>query len=204
MATKKKTENTSPGAGSLILVCGNDEFVVSTRTRELVQQLCPETEQALGLEIIDGAVDKTDDAVEAIKQGLEALLTLGLFGGNKLVWMKDVSFLSDNAVGRIKATKDEVKAFTENLKKGLPAGHCLILNAPKVDKRSSLYKLFKDKGTLHEFNVAEKSFQAEKDARGRAQDLFKEGGYTLSDQIHPGISTGARYGICQKCTTPEP
>ena len=108
---KKKTEPAKP----LYLVCGNDEYEVSNHVRALVNRLCPDEEQALSLETIDGAADNTAEAVEAIKQCVEALCTVGLFGGKKVVWLRDANFFTDNAVGKTQDTKERVKQFAELL-----------------------------------------------------------------------------------------
>lgn len=63
--------------------------------RELAAQLTPPGD--FGQEIISGQAGNADDAAQRIYQTIEALNTFGFFGGEKLVWLKDVNFLQTTA-----------------------------------------------------------------------------------------------------------
>ena len=82
---------------NVYLFYGNDEYLVGHNARQRVDAICPKEEQALSLEIIDGSAAKIDDAVAAVDQCVAAFRTVGLFGGKKVVWFRDASFLK-NAV----------------------------------------------------------------------------------------------------------
>ena len=81
-------------ADNVYLYYGNDEYLVGLNARKKVDEICPEAEQALSLETIDGSAAKIDDAAAAIDQCIAAFRTVGLFGGKKVVWFRDISFLS--------------------------------------------------------------------------------------------------------------
>ncbi len=69
-------------ASSLALVCGDDEFAVKQRARQLYQQWS----EALGgmdHEIIEASVSNSGDALAAIGHLREALQTLPFFGSGK-------------------------------------------------------------------------------------------------------------------------
>ena len=84
-------------ADNVYLFYGNDEYLVGLNARKRVDEICPEAEQALSLEVIDGNAAKIDDAVTALDQCIAAFRTVGLFGGKKVAWFRDVSFFK-NAV----------------------------------------------------------------------------------------------------------
>ena len=65
------------------LICGNDEYLVTSHAREWVDAVCPTDEQALGLELVEGKASTIDEAVYALDGVLAALRTVGLFGGKK-------------------------------------------------------------------------------------------------------------------------
>ena len=84
-------------ADNVQFFCGNDEYLVGLNARKMVDKFCPAAEQSLSLEIIDGSASKIDDATFAIDSCIAAFRTVGLFGGKKVVWLRDASFLK-NAV----------------------------------------------------------------------------------------------------------
>ena len=79
---------------NLHLVCGADDFLVEQKARAIVDAGVPVAERALGLEVLDGRVDSADAAVEVLRKCIEAVLTIGFFGGAKLVWLKNATFLN--------------------------------------------------------------------------------------------------------------
>lgn len=176
MATRTKTApaKEKAAAGSLVLVWGGDEYLVSAKARELAAQMCPPADQALGLEIIDGAVDTVDEAVAALAKCIEAITTVGFFGASKTVWLRDASFFSDAMPGKSQQVKERVALLAEEIKRGLLDGQKLLVSSSKVDRRSAFFKAMQTAGTVHEFNVPEKSYQAEERARETLRHLMQE------------------------------
>jgi DNA polymerase-3 subunit delta len=130
-------------ADSVYLIFGDDEYLVANEAKKLVDSLVPEADRDLGMEIVDGAVELVVDAKRVTEGCLAALLTMGMFGGNKVVWFRNVSFLTDNKTGKSEAVKDVVNKLASVIKEGLPAGITLVVSAAKVNKRYSFYKACK-------------------------------------------------------------
>ena len=82
MTAKVKTESGNTDR-TVHLVFGEDEYLVSTNSKELVDRLCPKADQTFGLEIIEARVDTVADAITAIGRCLDGLRTLGFLGGKK-------------------------------------------------------------------------------------------------------------------------
>lgn len=160
---------------SAYLVVG-DEYQVSAKARELVASLVPPEDQALGLETVDGRVDNAEQAVLAIRRCIEGVTTIGMFGGRKVIWFRDVNFLSSTA----EIVKARLGDLAERVKKGFPEGNLLILSATEADKRFSVYKAFKDKGQIHEFAVPEKDYEIEKFARAKLDGILQAAGVTMT------------------------
>ena len=170
-------------AANLYLIFGDDEYLVSTAARELVNRLVPPDEQALGMETVDGAVDLVAEARTALETCLEAALTPGLFGGAKLVWFKDVRFLTDNQTGRSEVVKDAVGRLADAIKAGLPEGIILVISAAKVNKRYAFYKACKARGELQEHAMPDKAWQADKIVAEKLKDLAADRGLKLSGNV---------------------
>ena len=154
------------------LIHGTDEYLVSHHASKAVNALCPEAEQTLGLETVNGTAKTIDEAVAAIKTCLGALRTVGLFGGQKTVWLRDVSIFKDKVLSKNKEVKDLLGELAEDLKKGLPDGHHLVISTFGVDKRSAFYKTCVAVAEVEVYDLPEQDYKKRPIIRERAQKLF--------------------------------
>ncbi len=168
---------------SIYLICGNDEYLVSKKAKEIIGQLVPESEREFKLDIVDGAVETVDSAVTAINQCMSALQSLGLFSDEKVVWLKDVKFFADNRTGKSATVKDAVNRLADLIKKGMAPGQILVISADKVDKRRAFFKSCKKMGELHEFSVPDKSYQADRVAGDRLNQFLSEAKLQMNAQV---------------------
>jgi DNA polymerase III subunit delta len=181
---------------------------MSAHARELVDRLCPAAEQALGLEIVEGACGTKEEAIAAVGKCLEGVCTPGFLGSRKVVWLRNVSFLSEEAPGRFEDVKAAVAELTAEIKRGLPEGQILVISSPKVDRRSSFYKTCQSLGALKEFLPPDKPYLMERQAKetaaammsaaglrcpARALEMFIERTGTDTRQIHQEIEKLAAY-----------
>jgi DNA polymerase-3 subunit delta len=166
-------------AQNVYLFCGNDEYLVGLNARKKVDQLCPEAEQALVLEVIDGSAAKIDDAAAAIDQCVAGFRTVGLFGGKKVVWFRDAAFLKNAVIMQNDRVKKLLADLAGDLKAGLAADQFLVVSAPGVDKRSAFYKAIKDAAEIQEYDIPERDYEARPVALKRAESLFKREGYSI-------------------------
>lgn len=138
MARASASESTTKSVIHAIL--GSDDGGVKDAARLLAQELAPESLDAMSTEIIDGAVESSSAAQQAIYSTLEALQTPPFFGGAKLVWLKSASFLADTQTGGSHGVVEALEALAELLKKGVPEDVRFLISAVDVDKRRSFYK----------------------------------------------------------------
>jgi DNA polymerase-3 subunit delta len=131
----KKATSSSP----IWFVTGSEESEVKKQARTLAAELAP-GDDPFSTEIIDGAVATVDEALTRIGTATEALLTMPLFGGDKLVWLKNATFLADSVVGRSEAVAQAVQRLLDVLAAGLPDGMKFLFSAPEADKRRTAYK----------------------------------------------------------------
>ncbi len=166
-------------ADSVYLFYGNDEYLVGTNARKRVDALCPEAEQSLSLEMIDGSVAKIDDAVAAVDQCIAAFRTVGLFGGKKVVWFRNVSFFKNAIIMKNERVKRLLGELATDIKAGLAGEQFLIISASGVDKRSAFYKAVNEIGVVTEYAIPERDYEARPIALTRTVSLFKREGYSI-------------------------
>ena len=166
-------------AENIYLFFGNDEYLVATHAREQVEALCPEAEQSLALEVIDGSASKIDDATAALDQCIAAFRTVGLFGGKKVVWFRQASFFKNAVIMKNEKVKRLLGELASDIKAGLAADQFLVVSALGVDKRSAFYKAIAAAGKVEEFSIPERDYEARPVALQRARELFKKEGFSI-------------------------
>ena len=139
----------SKHSAPLVLVCGEDDFAVKQRAKQLYLQWAEEL-GGMDHEIIDAAVSQSGEALKALGKLREALQTLPFFGSGKAIWFKDCNFLSEERA----ATKDvteSLAALANELKEFAWQNVRLLVTAGKVDKRKVFYKTLDKLGTVESF-----------------------------------------------------
>src|SRR5882724_12421167 len=124
---------------ALALVCGDDEFAVKQRAKEIYLQWSEEL-GGMDHEIIDASVSNSGDALSAISKLREALQTLPFFGSGKVVWLRDCNFLGDERAASSQAVTETLGEIAQELKDFAWGSVRLLISAGKVDKRKVFYK----------------------------------------------------------------
>ena len=157
------------------LIYGEDEYQVAAEARRIVDSLCPEADQALGLEIIDGRVDTVAEAVASTRQVLEGVRTVGFFGSGKVVWFRDASFLADCVPARSDDVKDVLRELAAEIERGLGADQHLVISARKVDGRGFFLKACKQVADVKQIGSGKKAWD-NKAAMAWAKQQFDKAG----------------------------
>lgn len=183
-----KTSKAAPAApstaaeGPLVLICGDDDFAVKQRARQLHHQWC-ETLGGMDHETIDARAGNTDEALRALAKLREALNTLPFFGGAKAIWFKDCNFMGDDRTAASQAVLDDLAELADDLKSFSWQGVRLLISAGKADKRRTFYKTLEKLGVLETFeawSVDDKDWVVEAEtAAARALRARKK---TISDE----------------------
>ena len=172
-----KTSKSSP----LVLVCGDDDFAVKQRARQLHQQWCDEL-GGMDHEIIDATAGNADEALRALAKLREALQTLPFFGGGKSIWFRDCNFLGDERTATSSAVTETLGELAGELKEFNWQGVRLVISAGKVDKRRSFYKTIEKAGAIEAFagwTIDQKGWADE--AEMWAAKALKERGKQIAD-----------------------
>lgn len=138
MAAKAKTN--PQNAGNFFAVVGSDDGLVREKALLLYNELTNGVDDGFTHETIDGIADNSESAHEICSSTIQALLTIPMFGGDKVVWLRNANFLADNVTGRSQRTEAGVEALRATLEKGIPNGVKFLMTAQGVDKRRSFWK----------------------------------------------------------------
>ena len=139
MAAKPKATS-SNGNGNFFAVVGSDDGLVREKALALYNKLTGGLDDGFTHETIDGIADNSDSAYEICASTVQALLTVPMFGGDKVVWLRNANFLSDNVTGRSQRTESGVESLRTTLERGIPEGVKFLLTAQGVDKRRAFWK----------------------------------------------------------------
>lgn len=137
---------------SLALVCGDDEFAVKQRARQLYQQWSEEL-GGMDHETIEASVSNSGDALATIGRLREALQTLPFFGSGKVVWLRDCNFLGDERTASSAAVTETLGELAEELKTFAWQNVRLLISAGKVDKRKTFFKTLDKLGEVETFSA---------------------------------------------------
>src|SRR5580658_9194504 len=168
----------SKTASPLALVCGDDEFAVKKRAKEIFQKWCDEF-GGMDHEIIDAAVSNSGDALNAIAKLREGLQTLPFFGSAKVIWLRDCSFLGEERAASAQAVMETLGDLAGELKNFKWQDVRLLISAGKVDRRKTFFKTLEKIGTVENFDALsadDKDWaeRAEMAARAAVRDRQKE------------------------------
>lgn len=135
---------------ALALICGDDEFAVKKRAKEIYQTWCGEL-GGMDHEIIEASVSNSGDALKIIVRLREALQTLPFFGSGKVVWLRDCNFLGDERAASAQAVTETLSELAEELRNFKWQNVRLLISAGKVDKRKTFFKTLDKIGLVENF-----------------------------------------------------
>jgi DNA polymerase-3 subunit delta len=133
------------------LICGDDEFAIKQRAKQLHRQWCEEL-GGMDHEIIEATVSNSSEALTALARLREALQTLPFFGSGKVIWLRDCNFLGDERAASASDVTETLNDLAGELKNFSWNNVRLLISAGKVDKRKTFYKTLDKIGTVENFS----------------------------------------------------
>jgi len=121
-------------------LCGADDFLVGRLARERFDALAAEVPDEFAREVVNGFAGNVGETAAAVNRFREAVQTVAMFGGRRLVWLKDVNFLADSVTGRAEGTLRAVEDLQQVLAAVNPAETLVLVSASPVDRRRSFPK----------------------------------------------------------------
>ena len=176
MAVKKKTAS---GSSSIHVIVGSDDGLVREEALALYTELTGGNDDGFTHETIDGNADNAEGAFELCSSAAQSLMTMPMFGGDKVVWLRNVNFLGDDVTGRSQRAQAGVEQLREILESGLPDGIQFILSASLIDKRRSFWKFLQKGASVQSYDKIDVSRDGWQDqvaalVEGRAKELGLE------------------------------
>ena len=165
------------------LVCGDDEYLIAEEARRVVAEHVPEAEREFALEIIEGRCDTVDAMAGCVNNALASVRTAGFFGGGKMTWMRDVTFLGAKRGADSATVKDALAGLIECVKAGLPEGQRLLVSGCGVNRAGAFYKACQKHGRVVDVGGAEKGYQKLKAMRDMLPGFLEREGLKMSAQV---------------------
>lgn len=124
-----------------IFICGADDFLASRLGKERFEELARAAgADEFAREIVNGFANNVEEVETAVNRFRDAVQTVPMFGGKRVVWFKDINFLADTVTGRADGTLKQVEALQELLEKLNPDEVAVVITAAPIDRRRSFAK----------------------------------------------------------------
>ncbi len=134
----------------VLLVCGDDDFGVKERAREVFRKWSDEIGGS-DHETIDATVNNSGEALATLSKLRAALQTLPFFGSGKVVWLRNCNFMGEERAAEAQAVTENLAELAQELKAFAWQNVRLLVSAGKVDKRKTFYKTLEKIGSVEVF-----------------------------------------------------
>jgi len=127
-------------ARTFSFICGQDDFLVGRMGQKRFGELARDTADEFSREVVNGFAANVDEVETAVNRFREAVQTVPMFGGRRVVWLKDVNFLADSVTGKAETTLRCVEDLQQLLACVNPAETAVLITAAPVDRRRTFAK----------------------------------------------------------------
>lgn len=134
-----------------ILIAGpEDDFQVALDAKRAWEAMTEGLEDDMAKEVVDGQAGVIDEVETAMARFLSAVRTMPMFSDRKVVWLRNISFLGDNRVGKTEAALKAAEQLVAIVEK-LDPSVSVLLSASPYDSRRRAQKALLDRcqSTLH-------------------------------------------------------
>ena len=185
----------APSKVAVSLICGEDEFAVKQRARQLYQLWCAEL-GGMDHELIDASAGNSGEALRALARLREALQTLPFFGSGKVVWLQNCNFLGEERAATAAAVTETLAEIAQELKSFRWDNVRLLISAGKVDKRKVFFKALEKLGPVELFGAlsledkdwgSQAEAAAAKQLRALKKDISDEALARLVNHVGPNL-----------------
>lgn len=127
-------------AKKFTFICGADDYLVGRLGKERFDALAAEVTDEFSRETISGFAANVGEVENAVNRFRDSVQTVSMFGGKRVVWLKDVNFLADSVTGRAESTLTLVEDLQAILEAVNPDETAVLITAAPVDRRRSFPK----------------------------------------------------------------
>ena len=132
------------------IVAGKDEYLVERDARAFYEKAVKKAGVDVDKEIISGMMIRVEDAPAIEYQFIESVQTVSMFGGTKVIWLRNWNWITDSKQGK----SEDVKASSARILKAAAESAeqvTVIISATPYDGRRK--DLVNFKSTAHEFII---------------------------------------------------
>jgi len=129
-----------PAERNFTFICGPDDFLVGRAGTQRFAALAVEVPDEFSREVLSGFAANVGEVETAVNRFRESVQTVSMFGGRRIVWLKDVNFLADTVTGRAESTLKLVADLQEILQAINPAETAVLITASPIDRRRAFPK----------------------------------------------------------------
>jgi len=199
--------------GYLAIVAGKDEYLVDRDGRACFEKAKKAAGADAEAEIISGAIIQVADARTIELQFVDSVKTLSMFGGKRVIWLRNLNWVSDSAQGKSEVVKESLAEVLHAATEA-PAEIFIVISATPHDGRRKDLTSLKDAATefiLHA-SASKSPFggggdEAADAQLGLAEERFKSLGVKFERGVPEtivglvGQSTRLVIGECEKLAT---
>lgn len=127
-------------AKKFTFIGGPDDFLVGRMGKTRHAALVADVPDEFARETINGFAANVSEVEGAVNRFREAVQTVAMFGGKRLVWFKDVNFLADSVTGRAESTLTLVEDLRQILEGINPDETLVLITAAPIDRRRTFPK----------------------------------------------------------------
>ena len=127
--------------------CGADDYLVGRAGHRRFEELAAQAgADEFSREVVSGFASNIGEVTAAVNRFRDAVQTVPMFGGKRVVWLKDVSFLADSVTGRAEGTLTQVEELQRLLSGINPDEVAVLITASPIDRRRSFPKWCEKEG----------------------------------------------------------
>ena len=129
-----------PADKNFTFICGADAFLVGRLGQAGFDALAAGVADEFSREVLSGFAGNVGEVETALNRFRESVQTVSMFGGRRVIWLKDVNFLADTVTGRAESTLKLVEDLQQLLDAVNPDETAVLVTAAPVDRRRAFPK----------------------------------------------------------------
>ncbi len=127
--------------GYLAIIAGKDEFLVDQDGRACFEKAKKAAGADAEAEVISGQILRVDEALTLELQFAESVKTLSMFGGKRVIWLRNLNLVSDSVAAKSELTKESLANMFKVATESDPAVSIIISATPYDGRRKDLANL---------------------------------------------------------------
>lgn len=134
----------------LAVIAGKDEFLVEEDALKFYREAVKKAGSDADTQIISAQITRVEDALQIEREFSEAIATLSMFGGKKVVWLRNLNWMAGTKQSESPEVKESLTHMLELVAKSNDLVSIIISASPLDGRRKDLQAL---KSVANEFIV---------------------------------------------------